>query len=369
MLLPITLALAALAPSSDGLYGASTDLPAPVAVTLDATRFGAQADDRGPIGGGAGCADLLVGGDHIVRSAAELVAVLAVVQAGEVVFFPGDAEIDLTGRVLIEGLELVIPGGVTLASDRGREGSPGALLFSDAFKTQPLLVTGGADVRLTGLRLRGPDAKRRIEHHRRAYRMGEDSLGSGYYYKLPTSDGIRAQHDRLSVVNCELAGWSHAAVDLCRGDGHVVRHSFLHHNQRQGLGYGVCLDVASATIERNLFDWNRHSIAGTGRPGCSYVARHNVERGESLSHCFDMHGGRDRKDGTDIAGTRIVFERNTFLGTALSIRIRGVPEESVRVEGNWFRHADAAHSVQGGERLNLGENAYGLSEPIVKTGR
>jgi len=56
-------------------------------------------------------------------------------------------------------------------------------------------------------------------------------------------------------------------------------------------------------IERNWFNHNRHSIAGTGKPGCGYLACHNVEAGTSLSHCFDMHGGRDRKDGTDTAGT------------------------------------------------------------------
>ncbi|NRA98023.1 MAG: hypothetical protein HRU14_17640 [Planctomycetes bacterium] len=262
-----------------------------------------------------------------------------------------------------------VPAGVTLASDRGREGSPGALLFSDELKTRPLFQTAGSDVRFSGLRLRGPDPERRLDHHRRSYSGGSRERNQEHYYSLPTSDGVRALHDRLSVDNCELAGWSHAAVDLRRGDDHVVRHSFLHHNQRQGLGYGVCLDVASATIERNLFDWNRHSIAGTGRPGCGYVARHNVERGVSLSHCFDMHGGRDREDGTDIAGTRMVFERNTFLGTALSIKLRGVPEESAHVEGNWFSHADALHSVRGGERLSLGENAYGLTEPAVKSGR
>ena len=369
VLLSIALSLVTTALAADGLYATSADLPELVSVIVGEVEFGARGDERGPIGGGAGCAEILTGGDHSVRSAAELVAVLELVEAGEVVFFPGDAEIDLTARVHIEGLQLVIPGGVTLASDRGREGSLGALIFSDALKTQPLLVTGGVGVRLTGLRLRGPDAERRIEHHRRAYRMGAESQGSSYYYKLPTSDGIRALHDRLSVDNCELAGWSHAAVDLRRGDGHVVRHSFLHHNQRQGLGYGVCLDIASATIERNLFDWNRHSIAGTGRPGCSYIARHNVERGESLSHCFDMHGGRDRKDGTDIAGTRIVYERNTFLGTALAIKIRGTPEESVSVKGCWFRHASVPHNIVAEGCLRVGANAYGLTEPAVIDGR
>ena len=39
-----------------------------------------------------------------------------------------------------------------------------------------------------------------------------------------------------------------------------------------------------------------------GAAASGYEARNNVEMGRSLSHCFDMHGGRDRKDGTDVAG-------------------------------------------------------------------
>ena len=65
--------------------------------------------------------------------------------------------------------------------------------------------------------------------------------------------GSRAS-DRLEVDDCEIAGWSHAAIYLKGGIGHHVHHSFVHHNQYQGLGYGVCHDVAESLIERNLFD-------------------------------------------------------------------------------------------------------------------
>ena len=91
-----------------------------------------------------------------------------------------------------------------------------------------------------------------------------------------------------------------------------MQHCFIHHNQYQGLGYGVCLDEAETLIEGNLFDANRHSIAGTGRSGSGYEARHNVEMGRSLGHCFDMHGGRDRQDGTDVAGGWMHIHHNTF---------------------------------------------------------
>ena len=40
------------------------------------------------------------------------------------VFIPGDTEIDLTARIYIEQLVLEVPAGVTLAGDRGQDGSP-----------------------------------------------------------------------------------------------------------------------------------------------------------------------------------------------------------------------------------------------------
>ena len=67
------------------------------------------------------------------------------------------------------------------------------------------------------------------------------------------------------------------------------------------MGYGICHDRSFSLIEYNLFNYNRHSIAGTGRPDSGYEARHNIEIKHSLSHCFDMHGGRDRQDNTNIA--------------------------------------------------------------------
>ena len=105
---------------------------------------------------------------------------------------------------------------------------------------------------------------------------------------------------------------------------------------------------------------SRHSIAGTGRPGCTYTARHNVELGVSLSHCFDMHGGRDRKDGTDIAGTSIEIHNNTFRAPQTPVVIRGVPEDKCDVHHNWFpKHAGPANAVRAGARTNVFDNAYG----------
>ncbi len=333
-------------------------------ITVDGKVYGAEPDDVGPIGGGVGYKRIVTRGDYTVKDLDELLEALGKARPGQVVFIPGDTEIDCTARVYIEELVLEIPEGVTLAGNRGENGSPGAIITSDALKTPLLIQANGPDVRITGLRLRGPSPKRYLDHHRRSFNQGR---GHEYYYKFPTSNGIRTRHPGLEVDNCDISGFSHAGVYLMDGDRHRIHHSFIHHCQYNGLGYGVCHDTAASLIERNLFDFNRHSIAGTGRPGCSYEARHNVELGTSLSHCFDMHGGRDRKDGTDIAGTKIIIDHNTFRAPTTPVVIRGVPEKVCRVTGNWFcRHSRPDEAAQGGERLEVEDNAYGTDPAVVK---
>lgn len=367
-LLTISLLVAALlAPLSASSQGPSTHaLPDPgrTSVVIGGDRFGAAADEDGPLGGGAGYRRTLSSGDFVTRDLSELLSALVKAKAPQVVFIPGEVVLDCSARVLAERLVIEIPAGVTLASDRGVDGSRGAIIRSSAFATRPLIRATGPGVRICGLRLEGPDPDRRLDHWRRAFREGK---GREYYYALPVSDAIIADADDLEVDNCELLGWSHAAVWLPKGKGHRVHHCWIHHNQRKGLGYGIAVGRARARIDHCLFDWNRHSIAGTGHPGSGYEAHDNVELGTSLSHCFDMHGGRDRQDGTDIAGAEIHIHHNTFRSQARAIAIRGVPEREARIESNWFRHpaGDDRVLLGGGERTVLTRNAHGMPEAEV----
>lgn len=334
-------------------------------IEIDGVVYGARPDDRGPIGGGNGYSDVITRGDYTVGDLDALLDALSTAKAGEIVFIPAETVIDLTARIYIDQLVLEIPEGVTLAGNRGHGESRGALLASDALKTAEMIRAAGPGVRVTGLRIQGPNPKRYLDHHRRSF--GRGGAGHSYYYKLPTSNGITTGHPRLEVDNCEISGFSHAGVDLRTAQGHHIHHNYIHHCQYQGLGYGVCHNTASSLIEYNLFDWNRHSIAGTGRPGNSYVARHNVELGISLSHCFDMHGGRDREDGTDIAGTSIEIYNNTFRAPQTPIVIRGVPEEKCDVHHNWFlRHREAAQSVNSSGKTRVYENVYVGEPPAAK---
>jgi len=331
--------------------------------------YGARPGGLGPIGGGPHYRKILRRGQRRVDTLDGLIAALKGATPGTVVFVDPKASIDCTVRVLTEGLVLEIPAGVTLASDRGqrriqslgreKQSSAGALIFSDALTTRPLIRALGPGVRVTGLRLRGPDPRRRAGHYRRSF-LKERVRGREYYYRYPISVGIQTIHPRLVVDNCELAGWSHGAIHLKAGQGHQVHHNYIHHNQYSGLGYGVVLDRATALIEYNLFRYNRHSIAGTGRPGSGYEARYNIELGWSRSHCFDMHGGADRRDGTKVAGTWLKIHHNTFRRCPRAINIRGVPQRRAQVHHNWFSHRTVRGAVRTEGNTRVYDNAYGV---------
>ena len=270
---------------------------------------------------------------RLYKTLDELLRALDKARSGDVVFVSPRTTIDCTERVYIEGLVIEIPDRRHACQQSGAKQRARRDDRQRHLDTRPLIHAGGPNVRVTGLRIRGPNPKPCLEHHHRSFAEGR---GHGYYYKFPTSNGIATEHDHLEVDNCELAGWSHAAIFLTCGYGHFIHHNFIHHNQYNGLGYGISHDIAQSLISHNLFNTNRHSIAGTGNSGSGYEACHNIELGQSLSHCFDMHGGRDRKDNTTVAGTWMHIHHNTFRCPKTAVVIRGVPEEQADIHHNWF---------------------------------
>lgn len=327
-------------------------------LTINGEIYGAKPNDLGPIGGGEGYTMPILRGDFEVTNLDELLEALAQAKSGQVIYIPDETKIDLTTRVFIEKLVLEIPAGVTLAGNRGCQGSQGGLLLSNALETRVMIRPMGPNVRFSGLRIQGPNPNRHLEHHSRSF--GPNGLGRDYYYKFPVSRGIVTEYPELKVDNCEVSAFSGSGIYLKKGSGHHIHHNFIHQCQYNGLGYGVSHAAASSIIEYNLFNENRHSIAGTGISGCGYTARHNIELGISLSHCFDMHGGRDRKDNTDIAGTTMEIYNNTFYAAQTPVVIRGVPEEKCEIHHNWFaKHKDTEKAVRGlSEKTIAMNNVY-----------
>ncbi len=326
--------------------------------TIGGKVYGAKADEQGPIGGGRGYKRVVTRGDFVAEDLETLIDSLSKAKSGQVVFIPGQAVIDMTTFIYIDKISLKIPDGVTLASDRGYNGSLGGQITSDSLDTPLMIQIMGPNVRISGIRLQGPNSKRYLDHHKRAF--GTGGPGHTYYYKFPTSNGINIKFPKAEIDNCEISGFSHAGVNLPAGKDHYIHHNYIHKCQYNGLGYGVALDNSTALIEYNLFNENRHSLAGTGRIGCGYIARHNVHEEISLSHCFDMHGGRDRKDNTTIAGTVIEIYNNTFYAPQTAVVIRGVPQEKCEVRQNWLTtHADAKAAVRAEEKTYVTDNLYG----------
>ena len=141
------------------MFNAKIPKHAQTTITLNGETCGASADQVGPIGGGNGYTQHISPSQSPIHTLDELIDALAKAQSGDIIYIHPRAQIDCTERVYIEELVLEIPAGVTLASNRGQKGAPGGMIFSDAFKTRPLIRTLGPNIRITGLRLRGPNPK------------------------------------------------------------------------------------------------------------------------------------------------------------------------------------------------------------------
>ncbi|MBL8300964.1 MAG: VCBS repeat-containing protein [Rhodanobacteraceae bacterium] len=202
--------------------------------------------------------------------------------------------------------------------------------------------------------------------------------------------------DNVKITNMEIAGWSGQGVYVKDPDNVnsvpsqvQVTDSYIHHNQfEDGYGYGVeSTDGAQVLIERNVFNFNRHAIAGGGADGGSfafgvngtgYTARNNlVLRGGGYhqneatgkvwqTHQFDMHGTEScieihlsfgifgsieiaelYHSGCGQAGRNLLYVNNAFqyrTGTAIKLRGRSYLS-SVMLE-NVFPRSESESMVQ-----------------------
>ena len=301
--------------------------------------YGAEHNPTGsPVGGGAGYADVFVGGDVEVATAEDLEAALKGLAArtpderrGKVVTIAPRAEINMRGHT-----NLRIPSGVTLAGDRGRDGAPGPLLYSDGPLKGYALFFVEEDARLTGLRLRGDGLT-----FSEMFGMWPDFFPNDFWETegrtRPTILAVAAS-DGARIDNCEI---SQFAVGV-RVHGPDVR---VHHNHFHDVSpYPVTVSRAArrALIEANLIDWAWHAVATTDDMAASFVVRYNVFRetapnlwGQGMSGQFAVdHHGR---------GEWFVVHHNTFLhidpnkGVTNRSVVLAPPWDIARIHHNWFR--------------------------------
>lgn len=309
-----------------------------------------------PIGGGQAYGNKITQdqADTVVRSSGELISAMGSATSGEIIFIPGDAEIDMTGQKEID----FGASNVTLASNRGVNGSPGGLIYTNDKETanvDPLINSSNDNMRVTGLRMRGdtPDEVLTPPHD------SEHSYATN-------GIGIREGGSNWEIDNCEFWGWTGQALNIW-ADGVFIHHNVFHHNQMRHLGYGMELQYGHHYVMCNIFYKNRHSIAAVGRDGNGYTARHNIfgTTNNEYGHAIDAHG---YPSSGDQAGTTYLIENNTVMrrygGDAYSsdeqVHFTGVPSDHATVRNNWFRHPTRPSGV-GGLREAWWQSSVGSS--------
>ncbi|RLA91731.1 MAG: hypothetical protein DRG69_09805 [Deltaproteobacteria bacterium] len=301
--------------------------------------FGCEANPTGnPIGGGEGYRDIFTHGDFTAKNTDELLTALKRARPGQVIFVPDGVKIDLSAYH-----DVKIPGGVTLAGTRGLKGSVGAVIFTKR-KKGTLFVSAGENIRITGLRFEGPYSGRVSDEF------------NAYF--------IRLNHYGAEIDNCEIYNFNAAAISVSIGAMKVyIHHNYIHHCQQDGGGYGVSANSSDVHIIANKFDYCRHHIASSGSPGAGYEAAWNLVGPHATSHNFDVHGGRDRGDGTDIAGDWFDIHHNTFLSSRYHVGIRGTPCQIAKIHHNWFT-APSSKRVFTSGNTKIYRNVYGPGKKL-----
>src|SRR5690606_36901636 len=276
--------------------------------------------------------------DLVVKSKQEFLNAIKSDRKYYTIYVDDKLEIDLTDQKT-----LYVKTGVKIVSGRGVNGSNGASIKTTKNGAFPLFECGSF-VMFYGLRIAGSDTNV-YANNKKQTGLNADHKNK---YGVQISQGIRSQYKGLLVENCELLGWTHSAI-IVKGPNAsgTIKYSYIHHNRRHGLGYGITVDSRNATIEGNLFDYNRHDIASTGVANSSYTARNNIFLENGTSHSVDVHGGRDRKDNTNLAGKRFEVTNNTFIlpSNRPAFVVRGVPSEQALFADNKIIVSVASNNV------------------------
>ena len=327
-----------------------------------------------------------------------------------------NTDLDLSGLPNVPNFEsrILIADGVRLVGGRtavpGQPFQPGPLL-SITDHPQSLFEIQGDNVRVSGVRIQGPDL---------FVSDSTDCTGIFITDVNPTGPVLAPGHISVEIDHNEISGWSHGAVRVEDKNNRItvlqiplwidyastpaeivytlntepvwIHDNFIHHNQHlDGNGYGVAVSYGGhALIERNVFDWNRHAITeevGTSRSGYRAYRNLVLENGglnvdlqgvyHQYSQQFDMHGANNCGVETLFnnslwncgpAGNDYDIRYNSVLYSAgPAVKLRGTPNTpslplpySTVIRFNVFAHDYPVDTV-----VSSGNAALGTSPQIA----
>ncbi len=268
---------------------------------------------------------------------------------------PPPSGIDLSSVDLRTPLQ--IPAGVTIRGNR-RGTSLGPEIFTDSGFAGSLLDVAGSDVRITGVRLRGPNTSRDTAEAAHADSRGIEDAADDTFVRVvidhnDVSDWVDAAVQIKNFLNSgspDCDPGDNGDPQLRTSNAHVAR-NFIHHNLVQNNGYGVNSNAGGFPfIEGNMFLENRHAIASThstshtGYRAWSNLVMPEVEIYSDFGflfyeHDFDVHGLGDNGFGGRGGDYFDIFQ-NTFLGTRpfpllhRNFELRGIPCRRVDFHNN-----------------------------------
>jgi VCBS repeat protein len=250
--------------------------------------------------------------------------------------FRGRIVIPSSARWEMKNPCLPVRSGVQIVGERGPLG------------TRPVLHTGldgansvfevqGDDVRIEGLDIQGAGSEDLKGH----VGIVVGPKAEGRPGRCNAKDDPAALSKRVVIADNEIHGFNvgvevsgNVQVDdpamypkdrtpLTFADVGLVRveRNYIHHNRPKGNGYGVVLaGDAFVTVEGNVFEFNVHSVAASGRANSGYLARFNYllnttyKYGCCYGHHFDVHGTHGSKHEGGPAGSRFEITSNTVRG-------------------------------------------------------